>query len=88
MMRSSISTDRPFNHIMSHEPHGFPSNATLSDSLHGDNGLHNGLDMSSGEADIFATTWPRSNGYYSSFMKATSRQISADAVSIGGKLSV
>ena len=77
MMRSSISTDKPFNYA-SHD---------LNDSFHRDNGLHNGLDISSGEADLFATTWPRSNGYYSSFMKATSRQISADAASIGGKLS-
>ena len=44
---------------------------------------HNGSDHSVSN-DVFSVTWPRSNGYYSSFMKTTKRQISVDTSFVAG----
>ncbi len=65
----SVSTETTFNkHI---------TNSNSTDTVQNNFEHNDGTD-----ADTFATTWPRSNGYYSSFMKTNGRQTSTETVSI------
>ena len=69
MVRSSMSTETTFKQVI--------PNTHSADTVQ--------KDSDKADMDVFATTWPRSNGYYNSFIKTTSRQISADTAPLPGR---